>query len=271
MNSSAMNGAIVTAGSVTKPTEAWQGAVLIAGSHGGVYAAYCAAKAGVRAVILNDAGRGKDDAGVGGGAWCDALALPYAAIDTMSARIGDGADMAANGILSAVNETARALGITPGMTAGQAAEILAGAPSVERDVPVYEEAREVLASGPSGRRVVVIDSASLVRPEDVGHVVITGSHGGLPSPDPASALKVDAFAAFFHDAGGGKDGAGLTRLPHLADRGIIAGTVSAASARIGDGRSILEDGVISHLNGPAEIAGGKIGMRLADFVASLLA
>ena len=58
-----LSAGVVVADSVTKPTEAWRGAVLIAGSHGGIYAAYCAVKAGVRGVILNDAGRGKDDAG----------------------------------------------------------------------------------------------------------------------------------------------------------------------------------------------------------------
>ena len=83
---------VIAADTVTRPTDAWKGAVLVAGSHGGVYAAYCAVKAGVRAVILNDAGRGKDDAGVGGAGYCDALGIPYAVIDTMSARIGNGDD-----------------------------------------------------------------------------------------------------------------------------------------------------------------------------------
>ncbi len=50
---------------VTKPDGRHRDAVLIGGSHGGIYAGYCAAKAGVRAVILNDAGVGKDRAGIG--------------------------------------------------------------------------------------------------------------------------------------------------------------------------------------------------------------
>ena len=68
-----INEDIQIAGSVTLATDAWHGAVLIAGSHGGVYAAYCAVKAGVKAVILNDAGRGLNNAGVAGGAYCDAI------------------------------------------------------------------------------------------------------------------------------------------------------------------------------------------------------
>src|SRR3546814_10026643 len=44
---------VIAADTVTRPTAAWKDAVLVAGSHGGVYAAYCAVKAGVRGLILN--------------------------------------------------------------------------------------------------------------------------------------------------------------------------------------------------------------------------
>ena len=88
---------VIAADTVTRPTDAWKGAVLVAGSHGGIYAAYCAVKAGVRGVILNDAGRGKDDAGIGGIGYCEALGIPYATIATMSARIGNGGDMIERG------------------------------------------------------------------------------------------------------------------------------------------------------------------------------
>jgi hypothetical protein len=262
---------VVTAGSVTLATEAWREAVLVAGSHGGTYAAYCACKAGVRGVVLNDAGRGKDDAGIGGAGYCDDLGIAYATIGTLSARIGDGGDMVERGIISYANETAKALGVTVGMSAIASAELMRGARPSGKPVPVYEEAREVSASGPTGRHIVTIDSASLVKPEDTGHVVVTGSHGGMPSPDPFTAMKVDAFAAFFHDAGVGADQSGIGRLPHLEARGIIGGMVLAESARIGDARSVLHDGVIGHLNETARKAGGEIGMRLETFAAKLIA
>ena len=260
---------VVSAGSVTLLTEAWRGGVLIAGSHGGVYAAYCACKAGVRGVILNDAGRGKDDAGIGGATYCDDLGIAYAAVDTLSARIGNGDDMAARGVISTVNQTAASLGVTVGMTAIAAAGLMRKATLSSKPVPVYKEAREIFEPGASGRRIVLIDSASLVKPDDTGQIVITGSHGGLPNPDPFSAMKVDAFAAFFHDAGVGADGAGITRLPNLDTRGIIGGTVAAASARIGDARSVYWDGVLSNLNEAGKAAGGEIGMRLEAFASKL--
>ena len=96
--------------------------------------------------------------------------------------------------------------------------------------------------------VWALDSASLVGAEHVGTVVVTGSHGGLLGGRPDTALKYDALAALFNDAGIGIDEAGVTRLPALDARGIAAGTVAAASARIGDARSTYEDGILSRVN-----------------------
>ena len=79
------------------------GRVVVAASHGGIYAANLAARAGVRAVILNDAGGGKDDAGIAGLAYLDRFGLAGATIAHNSARIGDGEDMLARGIISRVN------------------------------------------------------------------------------------------------------------------------------------------------------------------------
>ena len=51
-----------------------------------------------------------------------------------------------------------------------------------------------------------------------------------------------------HDAGVGRDGAGVSGLA-LAERlGVPAATVAAHSARIGDGESVYADGLVSHAN-----------------------
>jgi hypothetical protein len=135
-------------------------------------------------------------------------------------------------------------------------------------VPDLEETRSRLSAGPPP--VWAVDSASLVLPEDAGAIVITGSHGGLLGGRPETALKVDARAALYSDAGGGMDDAGISRLPALAARGIAAATVSAASARIGDAKSLYRDGVISHVNAVAAAAGARPGMTARDFVALFL-
>ncbi|MEQ9329985.1 hypothetical protein [Thalassobaculum sp.] len=262
---------VVAADTVTRPTDAWNHAVLVAGSHGGVYAAYCAVKAGVRGVILNDAGRGMDDAGIGGLDYCEALGIPYAAIDTMSARIGNGDDMLARGIISAANRTAEALGVRSGMPCAEAAAAMTRAVLSGKPVPAYEEARFEFPAGPGGRRVVLVDSISLVGPGDVGQVVVSGSHGGILGSEKAAAMKIDGYAAFFNDAGGGADDGGFSRLPALDERGIAAGTVGAMTARIGDARSSYEHGVLSRVNDTARRLGGAEGMALKAFCERLTA
>ena len=84
-----------------------RGRAAIAASHGGVYAAYLAAKAGIKAVILCDAGVGRERAGIGGLDYLDRLGVPAAAIGHRSARIGHGRDCAERGIITYVNITPR--------------------------------------------------------------------------------------------------------------------------------------------------------------------
>jgi hypothetical protein len=157
------------------------------------------------------------------------------------------------------------------MSCREAAKLLLVAKQPTGLPDAYQEARTVI-SGENGKAdIVLIDSASLVRPEDAGAVIIAGSHGGLVGGKPEMALQVDALAGIFHDAGVGMDGAGLTRLDALDKRGIAAATVSASSARIGDAVSIYEDGIISHLNETARHAGGEIGQTCRAFAAVLQA
>ena len=103
----------------------------------------------------------------------------------------------------------------------------------------------------------------MVAPEDAGRVLLIGSHAALHGGRPDSALAVAAHAAVFHDAGNGA--AGVTRLPVLGKRGIPAVAVDGATARIGDGRSLWESGIVSHLNGPAARGGATRGMTAREF------
>jgi hypothetical protein len=80
---------------------------------------------------------------------------------------------------------------------------------------------------------------------------------------------VAARAAAFNDAGGGIDDAGFTRLPALDVRGVPAVTVSAVSARIGDGRSMFETGVVSRCNQAALHSGAAVGLSVREWVGTL--
>ena len=197
--------------------------------------------------------------------------MAAAAVAHDSARIGDAGDAWARGRLSAVNDLAAALGCAIGGSCAEAARALREAVPPGAVPPKAAEAVTLLLDRPGGPQVWALDSASLVGPEHEGQVLLIGSHGGLPGPDPAAALKVAALAAVFHDAGIGIDEAGLGRLPALDARGIAGATVAAASARIGEGRSIYADGVISRVNASAAALGGRAGMTAIEFVEAVLA
>jgi hypothetical protein len=249
-----------------------RGAIVACGSHGGVYAAWLAARAGVRAIVLNDAGIGRAQAGIAGLARLDALGIAACAVDCRSARIGDGADTLRSGMISNANECAQRAGCAPGMRCAEAIERLEAnvpAAAAALEVPDMGETRHAFAST-GHRRVWALDSVSLVRPEDAHAVLVTGSHGALLGGKPDRVLDVDVHAAFFNDAGGGKDGAGWSRLAALDARGIAAATVSCDSARIGEGRSTYETGVLSHANEAARRLDVREGMTCREAVARLL-
>ena len=252
---------VVIAPTITKLPGA-VGAVVVTGSHGGIYPGQLAVAAGVRAVVFHDAGIGRDEAGVASLALLERVGIAAAAVSHLSARVGDADDMMARGRISRANAAAAALGVRAGLACATAAKRLRAAPLRRERLEASEERRSVTRPEGAVRPLVLIDSASMVDPlGDRGAVVVTGSHGGLVGGDPARALGVQAFGAAYNDAGIGIDRAGIGRLPALDTRGIAALTVAAASACIGDARSTFEDGIISAVNVTASRCGAHIGER----------
>lgn len=258
---------VLVADSVTRLGEAARDAVLVTGSHGGVAAAWHAARALVRAAIFNDASVGRDAAGIGGLAWLEALGIAGAALSHQSCRIGDGEDALGRGVISHANGVARGIGVLPGQTAREAARRLADAPVTTAPIPAMNEARNTIEGFPV--RVVALDSVSLVAPEDAESIICTGSHGGLLGGRPETAVRLPVRAAFYNDAGIGIDGAGVSRLPHLCTRGIAGLTVAARSARIGDGMSTFADGIVTHLNATAAAMGAEAEVSARENVARI--
>jgi len=258
--------AIVPADTITKLPPQARGAVVVSGSHGGVYPGYLAAKAGVRAVLFNDAAVGREEAGIASLPYLEALGIAAAAVSHETCRIGDTADMLLRGLISHANALARRLGVIPGLSCREAADRLKAADWVAADPPPVSEGRSWLGPDGAACRILLVDSAAMVEPGDAGHIVVTGSHGGLVGGVAAAALRTDALAAVFNDAGIGIDRAGTTRLPALEARGIAALTVSAASARIGDARSTYATGVISAANPTALRRGSVLGQTLGPLL-----
>ena len=104
----------------------------------------------------------------------------------------------------------------------------------------------------------VVDSITELKPgADAGCVAVSGSHGGISSAQYALAAR--PLLAIFNDAGIGLDAAGLAALPFLQGHGIAACAVRHTSARIGEARSTLADGVVGHVNALAEALGVREG------------
>ncbi len=246
--------------------------VVVSGSYGGRYNAFNAAKWGVRGVIMNDAGIGKDNAGICGLDFLDQINLAAATADAQTCHIGDGDHMLEHGIISHVNRAAAALGCTPRQSVRDCAELMRSA-TVPAAMPpsITEGARFVMRDVPGEPRLICADSVGMLQPDDAGQIAITASHGALSGGRPDNAVPPGIYAVFFSDGGGGMDGAGIARLADLDRKGIVAGTTSADSAPIGDLRALYRDGVLSHVNSAAARLGGRVGMPLKEFVDLLIA
>ena len=264
---------VLAAESVTELGAEVKGAVLVAGSPGGLIACYLGASAGAHALVLNDAGVGLDGAGIAGLAQLDAIGMAAATVSSLSARIGDGKDSLARGVISHVNRAAAGAGLVVGMPVREAVRMLCCAPPPHSLPLPYTEGRWRVGTR-GATEIWALDSVGKLVPEDDGRILLIGSHGGLHGGRIDSALNIHgcpvaARAAAFNDAGGGIDDAGFTRLPALDARGVPGVTVSAASARIGDGRSMLETGVVSRCNQAALHSGAAVGMSVREWVGTL--
>ncbi|HCP00039.1 MAG: hypothetical protein CL573_09180 [Alphaproteobacteria bacterium] len=251
--------------SATKFNADSYGRVAVAASHGAIYAGYLGARAGLRGIILHDAGIGRDAAGINSLPYLDNFTVAGAMVNQKSARIGDGRSMATTGLISHVNATARAVGCAPGQSTMECAHAMLLAPGQSGSPPAQEEARFLIRDTPGLPSVIGCDSVSLVGPSDAGLIVITASHGELLRESPSWGNRPDVLGAVFNDAGSDFP----TRLPNLDTRGIAGATVSAESARIGEARSSYEDGIISHVNNTARAAGAAPGMTCRAFVEAL--
>jgi len=267
-----MPDSIRIAGSITHLSADVCGAIALVGSHGGRAVALDALSRRVGALIVHDAGVGREDAGVAALEILQEYQVPCAAVSHRSARIGDADDMLVRGLISHANECSRLLGVEAGLKVRSALECLEGAVlevPATGGVPTAEEGFRTIQISDKSRRqrgIFALDSASSIKPAHDGAIVITGSHGGLPGGADENVIKAPVFLAAFNDAGIGIDDAGISRLPVLDRIGIAAVTVDAMSARIGDGISTLLTGVISRANERACDLGARVGQFLLPLV-----
>ena len=98
---------------------------MISGSHGGRSAAEFVLALSQRpsCVFFNDAGGGKDDAGKVALTMLQSHGIPCICYSHMSARIGEAQDGYDNGLVSGLNELAKALGIELNMLVYEAVKL----------------------------------------------------------------------------------------------------------------------------------------------------
>lgn len=103
------------------------GAIVVSGSHGGASSGAFAAMHPPALVLFNDAGGGKNGAGIASLRRLDAAGIAAAAVAHDSARIGDALDAWENGMVSHSNGRAAQAGVAPGLPVKHAVEIFAAA------------------------------------------------------------------------------------------------------------------------------------------------
>jgi hypothetical protein len=106
-----------------------RGQIVVSGSHGGSAAVRYAIPIRPRLAVFNDAGGGKDDAGIVGLTMLEAAGIAALAVQHTSARIGEALDTWESGVISVVNGPAAALGFRPGQALQQAVRAWAQMPS----------------------------------------------------------------------------------------------------------------------------------------------
>jgi hypothetical protein len=110
--------------SISYVTDQNRGNIIISGSHGGTSSARYAITDKVGAVFFNDAGVGKNAAGIKGLQQLQETNIIAVAVSHETAEIGNAEDTYENGIVSHVNGLAEKAGIRPDISVADAVNIL---------------------------------------------------------------------------------------------------------------------------------------------------
>jgi hypothetical protein len=101
--------------SITEALDSGAGRIVVSGSHGGTSAGHFALQARPALVVFNDAGVGKDAAGIAALPLLQAAGIAACTVAHTTARIGEAASTLEDGVISQANLAAGALGATAGL------------------------------------------------------------------------------------------------------------------------------------------------------------
>lgn len=241
--------------------------VVVPSSYLGVLPARLIAPHRPRAVIAHDGCIGKDGAGIAGLWYLEALGIPAAAADGMSAELGNGIDLYETGLISRVNILAERAGVQEGMSVREAALLL-----LENDPGDVSAGtkirRESVSTSDTGREIIVTDSIVFALPEDSNNVLVTAGHTGRSGAK--FLLEVSPHGFICSDGGMSKNKAGIAGLELTQEHGLAGACCDAWSAPVGDAFKAFEEGTISACNAIASERGVEIGMTVKEAALKLL-
>jgi uncharacterized protein YunC (DUF1805 family) len=241
--------------------------VVVPSSYLGVLPARLIAPHRPRAVIGHDGCIGKDGAGIAGLWYLEALGIPAAAADGMSAELGNGIDLYETGLISRVNILAERAGVQEGMSVREAALLL-----LENDPGDVSAGtkirRESVSTSDTGREIIVTDSIVFALPEDSNNVLVTAGHTGRSGAK--FLLEVSPHGFICSDGGMSKNKAGIAGLELTQEHGLAGACCDAWSAPVGDAFKAFEEGTISACNAIASERGVEIGMTVKEAALKLL-
>lgn len=256
--------------------------ILVCGSHCGDNGTFARKlkNCHIKAVFLNNAGIGKNQAGISGLAHYGAENILACAVDHNSAEIGIARDTWDSGIISHTNIQAEGAGIKVGDSVKEAVSKIINRITSASETLINKDAlsltneekkdtgktdlKKQTQTQVEGVKIIVTDSITFLNRENSGDIVVCGSHGGLSAGH--YALKHGIKAVFFNDAGIGKNNAGIKSLELLNDAGILACTVNCMSAEIFNGNDSLNHGIISVCNGLAKSRNIKENMTVKEAI-----
>lgn len=105
---------VIIMDSITHVEEGDANQIVVSASHGGVSSGGFACEYPLGAVFFNDAGVGKENAGIAALEMLEQRGVAAGTVSNESAKIGDARDHWENGVISHLNETAKAAGLREG-------------------------------------------------------------------------------------------------------------------------------------------------------------
>ncbi len=254
--------------------------ILVCASHCGDNGAFAQKlqNCNVKAVFLNNAGIGKNEAGISGLLHYAAAGILACAVDNNSAEIGVALDTWESGVISNVNKLAQAMGVQVGVSVKDAVALIDAAMQTgsfarnELNIAANVAEQPIDKVSPpkqfqtqiTGKSITVTNSITFLNESNAGNIVVCGSHGGVSAGHYAQ--KHCLKAVFFNDAGIGKNNAGIKSLDSLSEAGILACTVDCRSAEIFNGQDALENGIVSVCNSLAKAKGIAELMTVKDAI-----